>query len=277
MNAAAPHPPADAGPSLCPLSRGEGLNSPSPRLPPPFPPPRAGEGQGGGEGWGEGQVSVIIPTLNAAETLTGVVEQLNAAAIVNDIVIVDAGSSDETVAIAGTAGARVIAAPRGRGIQLAAGANAASGDWLLFLHADCRLAPGWEAALADFTAAPEAHSRAGYFDFALDDAAPAARRLERIVAWRCRVLALPYGDQGLLIARSLYHAVGGFAPLPLMEDVDLVRRLGRRRLARIGAPCISSPKRYRREGYWRRQLRNLFCLSLYFAGVSPYRIMWFYG
>ncbi len=137
VNAAAPHPPADAGPSLCPLSRGEGLNSPSPRLPPPFPPPRAGEGQGGGEGWGEGQVSVIIPTLNAAETLTGVVEQLNAAAIVNDIVIVDAGSSDETVAIAGTAGARVIAAPRGRGIQLAAGADAASGR--LAIVPACRL------------------------------------------------------------------------------------------------------------------------------------------
>ena len=106
--------------------------------------------------------------------------------------------------------------------------------------------------------------------------APAARRLERIVAWRCRVLALPYGDQSLLIARSLYRAVGGFAPLPLMEDVDLVRRLGRRRLARIGARCISSPQRYRREGYWRRPLRNLFCLSLYFAGVSPYRIMRLY-
>ena len=124
---------------------------------------------------------------------------------------------------------------------------------------------------------PEASSRAGYFDFALDDGVPAARRLERIVAWRCRVLALPYGDQGLLIARSLYRAVGGFAPLPLMEDVDLVRRLGRRRLARIGAQCISSPRRYRREGYWRRPLRNLFCLSLYFAGVPPDRIVRLYG
>ena len=98
-----------------------------------------------------------------------------------------------------------------------------------------------------FLAAPEAESRAGYFDFALDDPTPAARRLERIVAWRCRVLALPYGDQGLLIARSLYDAVGGFAPLPLMEDVDLVRRLGRRRLAphrralpRLGSGAIGA-------------------------------------
>jgi len=242
----APHPPADAGPSLSPLSRGEG------------------------------QVSVVIPTLNAADTLAGLVEQLGDTAIVKEIVIVDGGSSDDTAAIARTAGARVIAAARGRGNQLAAGAGAATGDWLLFLHADCRLSPDWGAAVAAFLMAPEPAGRAGYFDFALNDAAPAARRLERIVAWRCRVLALPYGDQGLLIARSLYRAVGGFAPLPLMEDVDLVRRLGRRRLARIGARCISSPQRYRREGYWRRPLRNLFCLSLYFAGVSPYRIMRLY-
>ena len=204
-------------------------------------------------------------------------EQLGASKILHEIIVVDGGSSDDTTAIARAAGARIIAAPRGRGSQLGAGADAAAGDWLLFLHADCRLSPDWEAAVAAFLAAPEETGCAGYFEFALDDTAPAARRLERIVAWRCRVLALPYGDQGLLIARSLYGAVGGFAPLPLMEDVDLVRRLGRRRLARIGARCISSPRRYCREGYWRRPWRNLFCLSLYFAGVSPYRIARLYG
>ena len=125
--------------------------------------------------------------------------------------------------------------------------------------------------------APGADDRAGYFDLALDDPAPAARRLERIVAWRSRVLALPYGDQGLLIARSLYDAVGGFAPLPLMEDVNLVRRLGRRRLGRIGARCLASARRYRQDGYLRRPLRNLLCLSLYLAGVPPARIVRLYG
>ncbi|MBV8504345.1 MAG: TIGR04283 family arsenosugar biosynthesis glycosyltransferase [Alphaproteobacteria bacterium] len=222
-------------------------------------------------------VSAVIPTLNAADTLAGLMEQLAASIIFEEIIVVDGGSSDETTALARAAGAHFIAAPRGRGVQLAVGAGAAAGDWLLFLHADCRLSPDWEAAVAAFLAGPEATGRAGYFDFALADAAPAARRLERIVAWRCRVLGLPYGDQGLLIARSLYRTVGGFAPLPLMEDVDLVRRLGRGRLARIGAQCISSPRRYHREGYWRRPLRNLFCLSLYFAGVSPYRIARLYG
>ena len=134
------------------------------------------------------------------------------------------------------------------------------------------MTPAWETAASTFICAPGAAGRAGYFDLALDDPAPAARRLERMVAWRCRWLSLPYGDQGMLIARSLYDALGGFAPMPLMEDVELVCRLGRRRIARIGARSIASARRYRRDGYWRRALRNLACLLLYFAGVPAERI-----
>ena len=222
-------------------------------------------------------LSVIIPTLNAVDTLTELVSALRSAPIVKEVIVVDGGSSDETVALATAGGARVISAARGRGTQLAAGARSASGDCLFFLHADCRLAPGWQDRVSTFLTSSGATSRAGYFDFELDDPSPAARRLERIVAWRCRVLALPYGDQGLLISRSVYDAVGGFAPLPLMEDVDIARRLGRRRLACIGAGCIASPRRYRRDGYWRRPLLNIFCLSLYFAGVPPRRIARIYG
>jgi rSAM/selenodomain-associated transferase 2 len=259
----APHPPAIAGPSLSPLTQGEGLFSPSPRS--------------RGEGRGEGLVSVIIPTLNAADTLEPLLSALRASDIVKQLIVADGGSRDETITIARAAGSRIVEAARGRGTQLAAGAAVAEGDWLLFLHADCRLDANWKAAIRAFVSGPLADSRAGYFDFALDDAAPAARRVERLVDWRCHLLALPYGDQGLLIARSLYNQVGGFAPLPLMEDVDLVRRLGRRRLARIGCRCISSARRYRRGGYWRRPLRNLCCLSLYFAGVPPQRIAQFYG
>ncbi len=247
-----------------PLARGEGVQiAPSPRL--------------RGEGWGEGRVSVVIPTLNAAGALPAALAILQAASIIREVIVADGGSSDETAAHARAAGARVVVAPRGRGSQLGAGAAAATGDWLFFLHADCRLEPGWEDAVGAFLAAPKAQSRAGYFDLALDDEAPAARRLERIVAWRCRALALPYGDQGLMIARTLYDAVGGFRPLPLMEDVDLVRRLGRRHLARIGARCLASARRYRRDGYFRRPLRNLLCLSLYFAHVPPERIVRLYG
>jgi len=199
------------------------------------------------------------------------------APLIGEVIVADCGSADDSVAVARAAGARTLVAPRGRGTQLAAGAAAAAGDWLLFLHADCRLAPGWEAAAAAFVAAPGAAGRAGYFAFALDDPSRAARRLEGIVAWRCRTLALPYGDQGLLIARALYDTVGGFKAVPLMEDVDLVRRLGRRRLAPLGAPLYASARRYRRDGYIRRTLCNLLCLALYFAGVPVRRIARLYG
>jgi len=223
------------------------------------------------------RISVVIPTLNAAATLPDTLAALCSSAMLGEVIVADGGSSDETAARAVAAGARVVVGPRGRGGQLAAGAAAASGNWLLFLHADCRLEPGWERAVDAFLRAPAAEARAGYFDLALDDPAPAARRLERLVTWRSRFLALPYGDQGLLIARRLYDAVGGFAPLPLMEDVDLVRRLGRRRLARIGARCVASARRYRRDGFVRRPLRNLLCLLLYFIGVPPARIVRLYG
>lgn len=213
-------------------------------------------------------LSVVIPTLNAAATLPATLAALGAAP--REVVVADGGSVDETAAIAAAHGCRVVTAPRGRGGQLAAGLAAASAPWLLLLHADTRLGPGWaEAAAAHIAAAPD---RAGYFRLRLDDDAPAARRLERAVAWRCRVLGLPYGDQGLLIARALLDAVGGMRPLPLMEDVDLVRRLGRARLAALPADALTSAVRYRREGYLGRSARNLAILSLWFAGV-PARLL----
>ena len=214
-------------------------------------------------------LSAVIPTLDAGETVAGLVGALAGSRLVGEIVVADGGSRDESAALAAAAGARVIEAPRGRGTQLARGAAAARGEWLLFLHADCRPEAGWEETVERFLAMPRAAATAGYFTLVLDDSAPAARRLERVVGWRCRLFALPYGDQGLLIGRRLYDAVGGYRPLPLMEDVDLARRLGRHRLAPIGARIVASAGRYRAGGYWRRPARNLFCLGLYFLGLPP--------
>ena len=204
-------------------------------------------------------LSVVIPTLNAAATLAGAVA---AVAEADEIIVVDGGSTDGTPALARTLGSRCIAAPRGRGSQIAAGVAAAGGEWLLLLHADTSLQHGWRTVRLP-------SDRAGYFRFTLDSPDNRARRLERLVAWRSRVVGLPYGDQGLLIHRDLLRAIGGVRPLPLMEDVDLVRRLGKRRLVALDCAAVTSAERWRREGWYRRSLRNLLCLVLYFAGIPP--------
>ncbi|WP_439577303.1 TIGR04283 family arsenosugar biosynthesis glycosyltransferase [Elioraea sp.] len=210
-------------------------------------------------------LSVVIPTLNAAATLPATLDALGSRP--REVIVVDAGSGDGTAELAVVRGCQMMVAPRGRGAQLATGVAAASAPWLLLLHADTRLGEGWADAVAAHVATTP--DSAGYFRFRIDDGAPAARRLERAVAWRCRVLALPYGDQGLLISRALLDTVGGVRPLPLMEDVDLVRRIGRARLRPLDAEAVTSAARYRRDGYLRRSARNLAILSLWFAGVPP--------
>lgn len=225
-------------------------------------------------------LSVVIPTRDAAASLpacVAILDEGRRAGLVREIVVVDGGSRDGTPRLAVALGARLIAAPPGRGAQLVAGAEAATGDWLLFLHADTVLPPGWPAEVAAFLAVPGNAAAAGYFALRFDDDGWAPRLLERGVALRSRWLGLPYGDQGLLLAAGFYRALGGFRPLPLMEDVDLARRIGRRRLRRLAAAATTSASRYRRHGYGARVLRNLTCLGLYFLGVPPRIILRLYA
>ena len=224
-------------------------------------------------------LGVVIPALNAASAIGATLEVLRAAGPQFDVdmLVVDGGSTDGTIAAAQAGGARTTTAPPGRGGQLAAGAASVTGDWLLFVHADTRLEGDWVSAVADFMGTPENTAYAGYFRLVFHDAAPAARRLERIVAWRARVLGLPYGDQGLLLARDLYDSLGGYRPLVLMEDVDLVRRLGRHRLVALPASARTSAERYRRSGYLVRSARNLLCLLLYRLGIPLPIVRRLYG
>ena len=216
-------------------------------------------------------LTIVIPALNASACLSPCLAALDGT---DEIIVVDGGSTDDSAAIAKRMGAYVFAAPRGRGTQLRAGGEAARGDWLLFLHADTKLASGWrEAITAHVATTPEA---AGHFNLRLDDDAWQARVIEHGVALRVRLFGLPYGDQGLLISRRLYDEVGGYRPLALMEDVDLVRRIGRHRHRRLNATALTSADRWRRDGWLRRSSRNLICLALYAVGVAPAQLARFY-
>jgi rSAM/selenodomain-associated transferase 2 len=225
-------------------------------------------------------LSVVVPALDAAATLPETLAALEVAredGLLREVLVVDGGSTDATVEVADRWGARVLNAAAGRGAQLAAGGAAAGGDWLLFLHADTRLGPGWAAAARAFMAQPGSARQAAAFRLALDDSDPRARRVERLANWRAAALGLPYGDQGLLIARGFYQALGGYRPLPLMEDVELVRRIGRRRIVLLDAEAVTSAARYRRDGWWLRPLRNLALLGLYFLGAPPRLLHRIYG
>ena len=221
-------------------------------------------------------IDVVIPTLNAARSIACTLASLRGDHDLKlAITVCDGGSHDDTTTIARHAGADVVVTEPGRGRQLAAGAMSGNAPWILFLHADTTLSMGWAAAVRRFTAAPA--PKAGYFRLRFDSADSRARRLERLVAWRCRALGLPYGDQGLLIERGFYRRTGGFRSLPLMEDVDLARRIGRRHLVALDAEAVTSAARYEHDGWLARPMRNLGCLALYFAGLSPGIIRRLYG
>jgi rSAM/selenodomain-associated transferase 2 len=226
-------------------------------------------------------LSIVIPTLNAERTLPRALAPLVEGVVrglVREVIFADGGSTDLTPAIAEETGARLLRAPRGRGSQLRAGGAAARGPWLLFLHADTVLAASWADEAGGFvTRHGDLAECAAAFRFALDVDSPAARRLEQLVALRCALLRLPYGDQGLLIPKRFYDRLGGFSPMPLMEDVDLVQRIGRRRIVMLRTIASTHAGRYVAQGYVMRPLRNLSLLTLYFLGVSPRLLARLYG
>lgn len=228
-------------------------------------------------------ISVVVPTLNAeahlAETLTSLVPAA-VDGLVREVIVADGGSVDRTLEIADGAGADIVKSEAGRGEQLRTGAARARFPWLLFLNADTYLDSGWEREAGLHIERVDSGRRrvsAASFRFALDDEGVLPRTFETLASLRTGLLKLPYGDQGLLISRTLYDEIGGFDPLPLMEHVDLVRRLGRKRLAVLNARAVTSGEHYRRDGYISRMARNQACLGLYLIGVPVGTIASLYG
>ncbi len=217
-------------------------------------------------------ISIIIPTLNAAahlpNTLAPLVDGM-AQGLVKQVIVSDGGSTDDTTAIAEAAGCVLVQGAPGRAKQMRAGAAAAKANWFLFLHADTVLSPGWVEETQRFIGSHQAHMRAAAFRLAFDDDAPAARRVVWWARQRARWLKLPYGDQGLLVSRFLYEGAGGFSDLPLMEDVEFVRRIGGDRIVLLNTEAVTSAEKYRRDGYGKRAWRNFTLTARYLMGADP--------
>lgn len=216
-------------------------------------------------------VSVVVPVYRDSEPLAAM---LDATEWAGAEVIVVSGADDSTVEAVRRRHRDLVwtKAPHGRARQMNAGAAIARGEWLVFLHADSRLPRGWRAAIDD--AARQGNVALGCFRFALDSRSWFARAIELGVRARVAIAGLPYGDQALFVRRSRFNGTGGFADLPIMEDVDLVRRMRREgTLFRSKMPVVTSARRWERDGWVRRTARHLMLIALYFCGVAPERLI----
>lgn len=219
-------------------------------------------------------LSIIIPAYNAEDVLPlclgGLMPGLETG-LIREVILVDGGSEDQTRRIAEGSGATVVTAPaKGRAAQLRHGFDQARGDWLLFLHADTALSRDWAERAKSHIA--ERRDQAAAFTLAYRSDHPMAKVVARRANWRARRLGLPYGDQGLLISRKLYSEVGGYPDTPFLEDVKIVRAIGKTRLALLSAEARTDAAKYERDGWRNRSWRNAFLVTRYFLGASPEKL-----
>lgn len=226
-----------------------------------------------------GRLSIVIPTLNEAERLAETLSCVHSRCTNSqdlEVIVADGGSTDDTVAIAQQHKAKAIACRPGRGIQMNAGAALASGETLLFLHADSQLPIGHDQLIHNTLSGK---SIAGAFRLQIDHDTPGLRMIARMANLRSRILQRPYGDQGLFLRSHTFFEIGGFRNWPLMEDFELVQRLRKRgRIELADASMTVSARRWRKRGVLRTTCLNQAIVLAWRIGVSPERLaMWYRG
>ncbi|MFP4122584.1 TIGR04283 family arsenosugar biosynthesis glycosyltransferase [Coleofasciculus sp.] len=221
-------------------------------------------------------ISVIIPVLNEASTIGSVLDRLVNTDNV-EVIVVDGGSRDETVSVARSRNVQVISTPPGRACQMNAGAARAMGDILLFLHADTRLPANFDCLVRQ--ALQEPQIIAGAFKLRIDSQQWGLRLIERLVNWRSRFFSMPYGDQAIFLKATIFHTIGGFPNLPIMEDFEFIRRLQPQgRITIVPAFVLTSGRRWERLGIIKTTLINQLIILGYFWGVSPEKLArWYRG
>ena len=221
-------------------------------------------------------ISVIIPVFNEANTMGSVLDRLVNTDNV-EVIVVDGGSQDETVTVARSRNVQVISTPPGRACQMNAGAAITTGDILLFLHADTRLPDNFDHLVCQTLQEPQ--TIAGAFELRIDSQRLGLRLIERLVNLRSRFFSMPYGDQAIFLKATVFHTIGGFPNLPIMEDFEFIRRLKHQGQIRIvPASVLTSGRRWERLGIIKTTLINQLIILGYFFGVSPDKLArWYRG
>ena len=221
------------------------------------------------------RISIIVPVLNEAANLPRVIASTQPSQDV-EVIVVDGGSGDDTCQVAAAQGVRVISSPPGRSKQMNLGAAVATGDILLFLHGDSRLPLGFDRLVRQ-TMFVDQPPIAGAFRLGIEAPQKSLRWVERGVNWRSQVCQMPYGDQGIFLRAQVFHEIGGFADLPIMEDFELMRRLRQRgKISIVPQPVMTSARRWLQKGILKTTLINQLMVLGYLAGISPVRLVKLY-